>query len=320
MKKIAFSLCIFFYSLNFFSQDLETVDKIMLSYQEPKSIEDLAGRINYDFKTKIEKVRAIYTWMCLNIEYDLPSTKTLKSPEFIYYSSEHDLKRTKKRMQQKLINDVFKKRKGVCLDYSLLFSQLCNLMEIENELVYGYTKHSINTIGYIPTNKNHVWNAVKINNKWLLFDTTYGSGYIYNGVVQKNVDLNFFNAKKEKLRLTHFPAAKKWQQFLNQKPLKEFCYEPFYQAAYLKYNIEIVGPSIGEIDVKNKKKIHLKIKRQKNVENIKYIFSYENKVRTAQIKNDNLVTNIYLKKPKQNTNLHVYVENELALQYKIKTK
>lgn len=320
MKKITFSLFIFFYSLNFFSQDLEMVDKVMLSYQEPKSIEDLAERIDYDFKSDIEKVRAIFTWMCLNIEYNTPSTKTLKSPESIYYLNKDDLKRAHMRMQEQVIHNAFNKRKGVCLGYSQLFSRLCNLMKIENKLIYGYTKYSVSKIGYIPSRKNHAWNAVKINNKWLLFDVTYGAGYLYKGVWQKQQNLDYFNAKKEKLRITHFPTSKKWQQFLNQKPLKEFCYEPFYQSAYLKYNIEIVGPRIGEIDVKNKKKIHLKIKRQKNVENIKYIYSYENKIRTAHIKNDNLVTNIYLKKPKQNTNLHVYVEDELALEYKIKTE
>ncbi|WP_420551342.1 transglutaminase domain-containing protein [Tenacibaculum aiptasiae] len=319
MKKITLLFFMFFYTLNFFSQDLERVDKIMISYKKPKSIEDLAHRINHVFKTDIEKVRAAYTWVCLNMDYDLISTQTLKSPEFIYYSNEDDLKRTKKRRQEQLIYNAFKKRRGVCLEFSLIFNKLCNLMEIENELVYGYTKNSLNKIGYVPTNKNHVWNAVKVNNKWMLLDATYGSGYIYNGVLQKNVNLDFFDAKKEKLRLTHFPAAKKWQQFLNQKPLKEFCYEPFYQDAYLKYNIEIVGPSIGEIDVKNKKNIHLKIKRQKNID-IKYIYSYENKVRTAYIQNDNLVTNIYLEKPKRNTNLHVYIENELALEYKVKTR
>ncbi|WP_299122077.1 transglutaminase domain-containing protein [uncultured Tenacibaculum sp.] len=320
MKKIIFSLFVFFYSLNFFSQDFETVDKVMLSYQEPKSIKNLAERIDYDFKSDIEKVRAIYTWMCLNIAYDLPSTKTLKSPEFVNYSNKDDFRRTQTQIIQEIINKAFRKRKGICLEYSLLFSQLCNLMNIENELIYGYTKLSVNKIGYIPTGKNHVWNAVKINNEWLFIDTTYGAGYIYRGVWQKEQNLNYFNAKKENLRLTHFPFAKNWQVLLKQKPLVEFCYEPFYQNAYLKYNIEIIGPNIGEIDVKNKKKIHLKIKRQKNVENIKYIFSYDNKVRTARIINDNLVTNIYLKKPKQNTNLHVYVENELALQYKIKTE
>ncbi|KAB1155243.1 hypothetical protein F7018_12250 [Tenacibaculum aiptasiae] len=320
MKKITFSLFIFFYSLNFFSQDLEMVDKVMLSYQEPKSIEDLAERINYDFKTDIEKVRAIFKWMCLNIEYNTPSNKTLKSPELIYYFSEDDLKRTHVRMQEEVIYNVFNKRKAVCLGYTQLFSRLCNLMHIENELIYGYTKRSVNKIGYIPNRKNHAWNAVKINNKWLLIDVTYGAGYLYKGVWQKQTNLDYFDAKKEKLRITHFPTSKKWQKYLKQKPLKEFCYEPFYQNAYLKYRIKIIKPNIGEITINKEDNILLKIKKIKNIDNIKYLFSHENKLRTARIKNDDFSTNIFFKNPKKDTSLHIYIKNELALEYKIKTE
>lgn len=283
-----------------------------------ESIESLASRIDYDFKTEIEKVRAIYTWIALNIEYDNYSTNFLKVPEFIVYSNEFDLKRQEKHKEQLVINKAFKNKKGVCYENALLFNKLCSLIDIKNELVYGYSKSSVNDIGIIPHNKNHVWNAVKIKEHWLLFDVTYGSGYTYKNVWQREINLDYFDAKKEKLRLTHFPSSKFWRNFLNQKPLKEFCYEPFYQNAFLKYKIEFIEPNIGEIIVNDKKDIHLKIKKNKNVTNIKYVFAHESIIRSPLIKNQGDITDLYFKSPKTDTSLHIYIENKLALEYKIK--
>ena len=308
----------FFLNTNLFSQDLKRVDLIISSYMKAESIESLASRIDYDFETEIEKVRAIYTWIALNIEYDNYSANLLKAPEFTMYLNEFDLKRIRKRKEQQIIKNAFKNKKGVCYENALLFNKLCNLINIKNELVYGYTKYSVNQIGVIPHNKNHVWNAINIKGNWLLFDVTYGSGYNYKGIWQKKINLDYFNVKKEKLRLTHFPSNKFWQDFLHQKPLEEFCYEPFYQNVFLKYKIKFLTPNIGEIKINKKNDIHLKVRKLKNVTNIKYIFSYENVVRNALIKNQDNVSDIYFKNPKKDTNLHIYIDNELALEYKIK--
>lgn len=319
MKKTALFLLILFLNTNSFSQKLKKVDKIIFSYMKAKSIEGLAKRIDYDFDTEIEKVRAIYTWIALNIEYDMYSERLLKTPEFIIYSSGFDLERAKKQKEQYLINKAFKNRKGVCHENALLFNKLCNLINIKNELIYGYSKSSVDYIGIIPKNKNHVWNAVKIKTDWLLFDVTYGSGYVYNNVWQRKVNLEYFNIKKEKLRLTHFPAKKYWQLFLKQKPLNVFCYEPFYENAFLKYKIEILGPKIGEIKVNTNNRIHLKIKKPEDINNIKYSFSYDDKIRIPLIKNKKHFTDVYFKNPNKDTNLYIYIENELALSYKIKS-
>ncbi|WP_422090526.1 transglutaminase domain-containing protein [Tenacibaculum ovolyticum] len=318
MKKLALIFLFILINKNLFSQDLKKIDKIIASYMKAESVESLAKRIDYDFETEIEKVRAIYTWIALNIEYNTLKYNSLTPPDFIIYTTEPDFKRARKRKENRLINKAFKNKRGVCYENALLFNKLCNLINLESEMIYGYSKSSVYYIGVIPKNKNHVWNAVKIKNNWLLFDVTYGAGYSYKGVWQKKIDLSYFNVKKEKLRLTHFPSSKFWQRYLNQKTLEEFCYEPFYQNAFLKYKIGILEPNTGEITVNNSDKIHLKIKNPEDITNIKYIFSDDDKVRIPVIKNKNSLTDIYFKNPKRNTNIHIYIENELALEYKIK--
>ncbi|WP_425657675.1 transglutaminase domain-containing protein [Tenacibaculum ascidiaceicola] len=317
MKTLSFLVLFLFFSNALFSQDLTKVDKIMYSYNGITSIKELSERIDYDFKTDIEKVRAIYTWIALNIEYDYFPSKLLNAPEFISYS-QNDLKRFVQKKIKNKAQKTFKTKKGLCLGFAYLFHRLCNLINIENELIYGYTKTSLNQIGIIPTEKNHVWNAVKINNKWILMDVTFGSGYLYNDIWQRELNLKYFNIKKEKLKVTHFPALIKWQVFLNQKPLKEFCSAPFYLDSFFKNKIEVLKPKFGEIIVKKNKRIHLTLKQTDAFNNVKYFFSYNNRVLNAQVINKNTTTNLYFKKPKENSFLHIYLDNELALVYKVK--
>ncbi|XRE43996.1 hypothetical protein ACIVBQ_002200 [Tenacibaculum discolor] len=315
-KKISFLVLFLFFSNTILSQDLTKVDKIMYSYNGITSIKELSERIDYDFKTDIEKVRAIYTWIALNIEYNYFPSKLLNAPEFISYS-QNDLKRFVQKKIKNKAQKTFKTKKGLCLGFAYLFHRLCNLINIENELIYGYTKTSLDQIGVIPEEKNHVWNAAKINNKWILIDVTFGSGYLYNDIWQRQLDLKYFNVKKSKLRLTHFPSDIKWRTFLNQKPLKEFCNAPFYLDSYFKNKIEVLKPKLGEILVKKNKKIHLTIKQTNSFNNVKYFFSYDNRVLNAQVINKNTTTNLYFKKPKENSFLHIYLDNELALVYKV---
>ncbi|MFT7899708.1 transglutaminase domain-containing protein [Tenacibaculum ascidiaceicola] len=319
MKKTLFFFVLYlFFSNTILSQDLAKVDKIIYSYNGITSIKELSERIDYDFKTDIEKVRAIYTWIALNIEYDYFPSKLLKSPEFLVYNNNDDLKRIKQNKIKLAAQKTFRTKKGLCSGFAYLFHRLCYLINIENELIYGYTKTSLNQIGVIPEEKNHVWNAVKINNKWILMDVTFGSGYLYNDVWQRHLNLEYFNVKKSKLRLTHFPADIKWRTFLDQKPLKDFCYAPLYKNGFLKNKLEILAPKTGKIITSKNNRIHIKLKKNDKVKDVKYFFSSNYKIHNTQVVNKETFSSIYLKSPKKNTTLHIYVNNELSLEYKIK--
>ncbi|CAM1356702.1 hypothetical protein TASCI_70166 [Tenacibaculum ascidiaceicola] len=51
---------------------------------------------------------------------------------------------------------------------------------------------------------------------------------------------------------------------------------------------------------------------------MKYLFSSNYKIHNAKIINKETFSSIYLKPPKKNTTLHIYVNNELSLEYKVK--
>ena len=102
MKKILFILIL----LNFkaFSQNFTAIDDKVKNYKFIRSAEQLAQKIDLDFNSDIEKIRAIYTWITLNIKYYNPKTNTflLKEPQTIVYYDEDDLK-----TRLKLIDDGF---------------------------------------------------------------------------------------------------------------------------------------------------------------------------------------------------------------------
>lgn len=169
-----------FTTLTISSQDLSKVDKVIKSYPYLSSIEELAKKIDFSFNTDLEKAKAAYTWLTLNIVYYKEETSLLKAPESIFYTSKEDLEYRMKWLRRtsdnKVISETFKNRKGVCEGYALIFSKICDLLSIENELIKGYVKILPKQIGSLAKNKNHIWNTVKINGNWVLLDVTFGVG------------------------------------------------------------------------------------------------------------------------------------------------
>ncbi|HEX9152985.1 MAG TPA: hypothetical protein VF842_12925, partial [Flavobacterium sp.] len=73
----------------------------------------------------------------------------------------------------------------------------------------GYTKQ----YGKVA-NLAHAWCAAKIDNKWYLFDPTWGSGYVNNGKFFKKLNEKYFKAEPANLISSHIPFDYLWQ-FLN---------------------------------------------------------------------------------------------------------
>ena len=105
-----------------------------------------------------QKVYLAFYWVTRNIEYD---HEGLKAGTVVY-----------------LPEQTFQKRTTVCSGYSWLFKDLLLAMNYpESKIlnIVGYSKGS----GYSPFKEpesDHEWNAVEINGKWCLIDTTWAVG------------------------------------------------------------------------------------------------------------------------------------------------
>jgi|TARA_B100000767_G_scaffold58906_1_gene54673 transglutaminase/protease-like cytokinesis protein 3 len=318
MKKIA--LIIFLSSSNLFSQDLLKVDKIVFSYPKITSVEQLVKKIDYDFKTKLEKARATYTWLALNIKYYKKASPFLDAPTINTYTDKEDKKRRIKKLNAALISKTIRTKKALCKGYAYTFKKVCDLLKIENQLIFGYAKYSVNMIDFIPKSKNHVWNAIKIDNKWLFVDATWGSNNSSDGLLYSRFNEDYFDISHNQLNTTHFPKNKFWLDFTSQKELSIFCRQPIYNRGLIGKNIELLSPKEGKIIVEESKNIQLKIKNLHSKTEVLYSYGSKGEIKKADLNFSKSIVDIYLTGPKKDANLNIYFNNELAIQYKVEVR
>ena len=139
------------------------------------------SEISKDFKDDASRVRAAFRWLTHNIRYDLEEYfEPRKVIEFRYGTEEERLQKLQE-IKDKIVKEAFLTKMGVCEEYAQSFKKLMDLMNIEATVVKGYVRNSAYDIGRVPQTTNHAWNAVKIDNRWILLDATWAAGYLYNG-------------------------------------------------------------------------------------------------------------------------------------------
>nr|WP_314896159.1 transglutaminase domain-containing protein [uncultured Flavobacterium sp.] len=197
MKNIYLILSFFFTLLSFgqVNAGYALIDKKMstISTSSTNSTEAIANYINANFKTDADKIRAVFYWTASNISYDVANMFTVNFNE----------------TPQEQIMETLKTKKGVCIHYAAVFNDISNKIGIQSYIIEGYTKQ----YGKVA-NLAHAWCAAKIDDKWYLFDPTWGSGYVNNGKFFKKLNENYFKAEPTKLISSHIPFDYLWQ-FLN---------------------------------------------------------------------------------------------------------
>ncbi|MEQ6124557.1 transglutaminase domain-containing protein [Pseudotenacibaculum sp. MALMAid0570] len=320
MKKI--TLLFFFLSLNIVSQEskLKRVDKIVKSYRDFNTIEALAKQIDNDYSTAIEKARAAYSWISMNLTYNNKNPFEISNTTIYVVSDQNDYIRRVQKNDEKIMMKAFKTKSAVCKGYALLFKRICDLLKIENQLVLGYIKNSSYQIGYMPSQKNHAWNVIKIDGKWIFIDPTQGSGYSIKNVWQPKFNPDFFNIKKDILKNTHFAEKTYWRNYVNQMPLKEFSRLPVFSKAYFNSSFDIVSPSNGLIEAKKKRPIQLRFKDIDFDTKIHYKFGEYSKLKKANVTYSNSIFWIQIQSPREDSTLKIYVDGEEALSYLVYVK
>ncbi|MBA0882550.1 transglutaminase domain-containing protein [Flavobacterium undicola] len=165
------------------------MDKMPAEYNQ--SMDSIGNYIKSNFQTESERVRAVFYWTANSISYDADNMFEVKFDESL----------------QDRITRAFKAQKGNCFDYSNIFNQLATVVGIKSVVVNGYTKWNKVKVD----NLSHSWNAARIDNKWYLFDPTWGSGYVVNGIFTRRLDDKHFKVDPELMINTHMPFDYLWQ-------------------------------------------------------------------------------------------------------------
>jgi hypothetical protein len=300
-----------------FAQDFQRIDNIVKSYPKYTKPEQLAKKISKDFKDDASRVRAAFRWLTYNIRYDLEEYfEPRKVIEFRYSTEEERIEKLQA-IKDNIVKEAFLTKMGVCEEYAQSFKKLADLMNIEAIVVKGYVRNSAYDIGRIPQSTNHAWNAVKIENKWILLDATWAAGYLYNGKWVKGFNEYFYAIDLKKVNRTHYPDHKRWQIVLNSGSLEDFYNQPIYANGLLRNNVDVVSPTKGNISVNRTRKIVLKFKNLSTSHRIFYNYRGQRYAKRPDIAFEGDVATVSLENPGSNTELYVFIDKNLALEYKV---
>ncbi len=164
----------------------------------------LVHNLTYNLKTDVEQFKAIYLWICQNIEND---HSLMQKNDHMWLKHKNDAKKLdlwNTKFKKEVFTKLLKDKKTLCSGYSYLIKKFSNLAGIECEIINGYGKLS-SSLKKLET-PNHSWNAVKLNNKWYLCDATWSSGYINSkGLFIFDYNDSFFLMDPKEFSNSHKP-------------------------------------------------------------------------------------------------------------------
>lgn len=213
MKKTLFCLVLLFGFIQLNAQkpkELEAIDEIMLQIPDSSTntTTSIANYINQNFNSQSDKSRAVFIWVASNIQYDIANMFAID-----FYQK-----------KDQIISKTLRTRKGVCMHYAEVFTEIANKVGLKAYYVTGYTKQN-EFVEYI----SHAWCVAFVDTSWCLFDPTWGSGVIFNKKFIRKINNDFYRSKPEKLIKTHMPFDPMWQ-LLNYPVSSEDFYEGNYNS------------------------------------------------------------------------------------------
>lgn len=213
----------------------------------------LVSELTEDLDGDEEKARAIYFWITENIKYDFKKFNKGKKVEKFRCKGKDDCLLKRQKIENKLIEKVLRQRKGICSGYAVLFKRMCDLANVNCQIIEGYVKtkgHHAGKMGVL----DHAWNSVLIDNETFYVDATWGAGYCetdgsgkLKSFVKKRNDFYWFTPV-EKFSIDHFPRNP--ERILNFEMSKEeFKNQPFIENDIIPF-INHLEPESGILKVK----------------------------------------------------------------------
>ncbi|KAJ6658528.1 hypothetical protein lerEdw1_019915 [Lerista edwardsae] len=197
------------------------------SAQQPFSVQTIVPRITKAAQSQLEKARAIWVWLCHNIEYDVDG--------FLGFSEKIH------RPEQ-----VLQAQRGVCSGYAHLCREMCKEAGLPCVEVSGYGRGAGCHRGQACLQKksNHMWNAVKLDAQWFLLDACWGAGLVDTEkrlFIPRHEDF-FFLTDPEHFVETHWPDEPAWQLLQPPLSLEDFEERVFKTPEFFKLQLSLLSP------------------------------------------------------------------------------
>lgn len=173
----------------------------------------LAADLTKDLSTDKEKFRALFSWVCHNIEVDHLQFKRIEKNRYRLRFDSLKLNEYDRVQGPLTIIKLHQTKRTVCTGYAYLLASMAEIIGIECKIINGYAR-TANSEDRSRDFPNHSWNAVKLDGKWQLCDPTWSSGYSYvqGSLAYFETDYNegYFLCPPKFFALNHIPQNPKW--------------------------------------------------------------------------------------------------------------
>ncbi|XP_007434811.1 kyphoscoliosis peptidase [Python bivittatus] len=218
-------------------KQFEKLDAYAKKVTAKRTVEELVQTLLRVAHTDLEKVRAIWMWISHHIEYDVVGF--------------HDKKNQSYKPQ-----DVLQSGKSICEGYAGLFEQMCSIAGVHCMNLSGYSKgYGYRTGQTFEGAYDHAWNAVYLDGRWHLVDSTWGSGFVDDRCSKFTSRYNefYFLTHPALFINNHFPGNDNWQLLKPTVTLKQFENNMLYMSNFYKMGLLVAHPETPIIQTVNGK-------------------------------------------------------------------
>ncbi|KAM4694396.1 kyphoscoliosis peptidase-like [Discoglossus pictus] len=183
------------------------------------TVELLVRDLNRNSRTDLQKIRAIWIWICHHIAYD---TAVLRNEALI--STDPDY--------------ILRTRKGACSGYSALFESMCRFAGVNCKTVSGYSKGGSYKVGQaFSGDSTHAWNMVYLEKAWHLLDSTWGAGNVENGKFTFQYNEFYFLTNPALFIEDHFPEKNECQLLVPHVSLEQFEQNVRHRSGFYNFGL-----------------------------------------------------------------------------------
>lgn len=256
-----FLIYIFFSSTSLFAQVTKadyfnTIDNKVYVFSKShiqSPFDTITFFVNNTFKNSVDRARAYYTWIALNIKFD---------EDFRGSSSYFLIKdlRSKEIVSNRAVQ-AFESRMAASEGIADLMQKLCESSNIKCYTVAGYFKRPDNTI----SDMSFVWNVLCIDSSWVQLDASMANGYLNDNYKFIQYPMkNYFCLPAAEFIKDHFPHDPMWQ-LLNH---------PYDMQAFIRAKYDAAPSNINSYNDSLKLYEQKTLLQQQEIDIMRY-FKYE---------------------------------------------
>jgi hypothetical protein len=246
----------------------DAVDSFVQTVKYQGKLDSLTLHLTAPYDRQLLKARAIFKWITENIAYDYKyiNKHGEYGDESISFecSDENDCEAKRTAWETRYIDRVLRRKKAVCMGYSMLFKRMCDFAGLRAQMLPGYVRTEDYQVG-TPGTLNHAWNSIYIDSTYYLLDATWAAGGCIKDPDDDGKLLGFvkqFNpyywlTLPEDFARNHYPSDTMWT-LVPLYTKEKFMANPWYRSRELPH-IHLVSPATGIIHAKKGDTLHFVI-------------------------------------------------------------